>query len=253
MKERFLSKVIRTEGCWRWTASKTEFGYGRFNMGGKNGKIEKAHRVSYLLFVGELPKGKHVLHHCDNPECTSPKHLYLGSDKENGFDRATRNRVAHGTKSNLSKFSEELIRKIRSEIKPNTTITKEHSKKYNVSRRHLRDLINLRTRRKDGMEYLQQGDCLFFKEAAIPENFVKIEHSNVVQHGEATNHSHALYDGDFEFYQEPKTKERYLKIVEPTMLKHEEHKAFKIDPGVYRIGIVREYDHWMEESRAVID
>ena len=100
------------------------------------------------------------------------------------------------------------------------------------------------------MTYIQQGDVLLFEEN-IPTDLVS-ENTNIVQHGKATGHSHRLPESET-VYVHPKTKERYLKLVKPAILKHEEHNPIEIPPGTYRIGIVKEYDHFLEESRNVAD
>lgn len=102
------------------------------------------------------------------------------------------------------------------------------------------------------MTYIQQGDVLLFNEEIDLTGLTKIE-SNVIQEGEHTGHAHRLFDGEYAIYEKPKTKERFLRIVEPTILKHEEHKPIKLPPGTYRIGIVKEYDHFAEEARKVRD
>lgn len=99
--------------------------------------------------------------------------------------------------------------------------------------------------------YLQQGDTLYFSEA-MPKDAVKTKFDGVVQHGEATGHAHRLTGKDYEYFETPK-KERYLRILKPTMLRHEEHKEIEIPAGDYRIDIVKEYDHFTEEARRVVD
>lgn len=56
-------------------------GYGCLRAEG--GKIEKAHRVSYMAFVGEIPDGKLVLHSCDMRACINPDHLHIGTQSDN--------------------------------------------------------------------------------------------------------------------------------------------------------------------------
>lgn len=99
--------------------------------------------------------------------------------------------------------------------------------------------------------YIQQGDTLYYPEK-LPEGLEKLN-TNVVQEGEATGHAHRLHGEGFQLFHNPKTKEKFLRLVEPTSLKHEEHKEIKLPPGDYRIGIVREYDHFSEEARQVAD
>lgn len=102
------------------------------------------------------------------------------------------------------------------------------------------------------MEIFQQGDVIFKKIDSIPNGLEKID-SEVIQEGEATGHAHRLFETEYEFYSEPKTKKRFLRIIEGGAVRHEEHKEITLPPGEYEVGIVREYDHWMEESRAVVD
>lgn len=77
-------------GCWLWTGYVNAWGYGHFNV---RGAIEKAHRVSYREFRGEIPDGYLILHSCDQPSCVNPDHLRIGTDVENASDKAKRRRV----------------------------------------------------------------------------------------------------------------------------------------------------------------
>lgn len=84
---RFWSKVIKKDGCWGWSGSKTTFGYGKI----KNGEwFTNAHRISWQIHFGDIPKGQSILHKCDNPECTNPDHLFLGSQRDNMRDMLTK-------------------------------------------------------------------------------------------------------------------------------------------------------------------
>jgi hypothetical protein len=55
-------------------------------------KQELAYRVSYRLFKGEIPTGMCVCHHCDNPRCIEPSHLFLGTQRDNMADMRAKNR-----------------------------------------------------------------------------------------------------------------------------------------------------------------
>jgi len=90
--EKFLSRIIPepNTGCWLWEGgSRGGKGYGQFNPRGKN---FAAHRFSYQLHVGEIPKGLSVLHKCDTPACVNPEHLFLGTQTDNMRDRAAKKR-----------------------------------------------------------------------------------------------------------------------------------------------------------------
>lgn len=110
-KERFFSKVNKTDYCWLWTAGINEDGYGLFKY---LGKTVGAHRLSWQLHNGEIPKGKHVLHICDTPACTKPSHLFLDDHAGNMKDRDVKGRQAKGEEIGLAKLTEKQVIEIRS-------------------------------------------------------------------------------------------------------------------------------------------
>ena len=88
-EERFWAKVDKRDGCWGWTGSGTKFGYGNFYV---NNKMVRAHRFSYELHKGPVPNGHFVMHTCDNPKCTNPEHLEVGTNQENIKDMRRKGR-----------------------------------------------------------------------------------------------------------------------------------------------------------------
>ena len=86
--DRFWPKVIQSEdgGCWDWSAGKNNHGYGKVGR-------QYAHRVSWELHYGVIPTGMFVMHKCDNPPCTNPAHLALGTQKDNMADAARKGRL----------------------------------------------------------------------------------------------------------------------------------------------------------------
>ncbi len=112
-RERLLLHVaIDDSGCWIWQGSRNEFGYGRF---ARERKCALAHRRSYELFVGEIPTGMEVCHHCDVPACVHPDHLFLGTHQDNMSDASSKKRFAcvKGELNPRSKLTEDDVRFIR--------------------------------------------------------------------------------------------------------------------------------------------
>lgn len=132
----FLNKVSKKKGfgpkgtCWRWLGSKTSQGYGmmqlkKFNGGGINRKPIPAHRISYLLFKGNIPKTKNkericVLHKCDNTSCVNPQHLWLGTYKQNTWDSIKKDRWKL-----RSKLTEKQVKFIRRSKKSGVLLAKK--------------------------------------------------------------------------------------------------------------------------------
>lgn len=81
--ERFWFKVIKTESCWNWNGAKDREGYGYLWNGYE---LMGAHRFSYILHYGFIPEESLVCHHCDNPSCVKPEHLFEGTNSDNQVD-----------------------------------------------------------------------------------------------------------------------------------------------------------------------
>jgi hypothetical protein len=85
--DRFWDKVEKTRSCWLWTGGRSgaDGGYGQ--MATQTGKAPKlAHRVSWEINRGPIPRGKSICHRCDNTICVRPSHLFIGSQADNSHD-----------------------------------------------------------------------------------------------------------------------------------------------------------------------
>lgn len=83
---RFMSHVIKTDGCWEWIGCKSG-GYGRIWVKKENRQVKSlAHRISWEMFRGPISNNLFVCHTCDNPPCVNPDHLWLGTKSDNTID-----------------------------------------------------------------------------------------------------------------------------------------------------------------------
>lgn len=107
LSDRFWSKVSRGETgeCWTWTGCTNAEGYGRIFT---KESVQNAHRVSWKIANGDIPRDLVVRHRCDNPSCVNPDHLELGTHADNARDKAIRRRTKR-------KVSDADVRAIRAE------------------------------------------------------------------------------------------------------------------------------------------
>jgi len=132
----FESNLIKNEstGCLEWLGKLDPQGYGYSYI---NGKIERAHRVSWILYKGDIPKNMCICHKCDNRKCANIDHLFLGSRKENYDDMVKKGRRKNnsplGEKHYRTKFKEEDINNIIKNYREGMKFS-EIAKLYNCHR-----------------------------------------------------------------------------------------------------------------------
>ena len=107
---RYWSKVKKTDdGCWEWVGSRQQRGDGNLRAAGRD---YLAHRVSWEIAHGPIPAGMLICHHCDNPPCVRPDHLFLGTQADNIRDMFNKGR-SRGSQSKLSAKQVAEIRRAR--------------------------------------------------------------------------------------------------------------------------------------------
>jgi hypothetical protein len=138
---RRVDKAPHPKGCWVWTGYCQKFGHGWM------GERGLAHRFAYELEVGPVPKGKCVLHRCDNPPCCNPAHLFLGDRVANNKDAFKKRRHAFGERSRHAKLTEAQAQAIRAEYwyRDGRSNCKELAAKYGVSHITIGALVAGRT------------------------------------------------------------------------------------------------------------
>ena len=109
--------------CWPYAGSHDTCGYGKITL---NGKEHKAHRFLWELHNGAIPKGMFVLHHCDNPPCCNPAHLYLGTNKDNVRDMVLRHRCnpTRGSANWQAKLNESQVPAIKIRLSNGDSLSK---------------------------------------------------------------------------------------------------------------------------------
>lgn len=143
--DRFWSKVDipdDPDSCWEWKAYKYRRGYGGFSVGGKRkngGRIASAHRFVWEITYGEIPNEMLVCHHCDNPSCVNPKHLFIGTSADNVRDMILKGRSKSrfpplkGELNGRSKLTWNQVREIRARYATGKCSLRELSQEFNIS------------------------------------------------------------------------------------------------------------------------
>jgi hypothetical protein len=117
------------------------------------------------------------------------------------------------------------------------------------------------------MYFVQQGDVILKRVGKLPAGVVALpEGSKVLQRGETTGHAHRFaVNAPVTLYTVPAEGPlagmriathdgvTFIEVMSPVALTHEEHKPVHVDPGVYQVDLVREYDYEQDEARRVVD
>jgi len=120
--------------CHIWTGC-LALGYGQISY---DGKVRRAHRLSFYLTHGRWPVGC-VMHRCDNTACVNPEHLVEGTQLDNIADRCSKRRSARGERSGQAKLSDDEVREIVHARDMGVRAT-DLATKYGVTVRYVRQL-----------------------------------------------------------------------------------------------------------------
>lgn len=123
LKRFFERHVIKQDGCWGWNGKLHKSGYTSMMYGKTQ---TNGHRISYMIHKGSIPEGLLVLHKCDNRSCTNPKHLFLGTHKDNVIDMYNKGR-ANSQKKNckcFTKLTDTQVKEIKEKLKLGVTVAR---------------------------------------------------------------------------------------------------------------------------------
>jgi Predicted DNA binding protein len=140
-----LRIISVTDQCIEWIGARRMRGYGSFYDCGKQ---VLAHRFIWEMSTGKkIPHGKVVMHTCDNPPCVNPKHLKLGTHKENVEDcnRKGRRKQVSCEKHGMAILTPEQVREIRKRYVPRKVTLEFLAKEFGVTMAAIHDIIRGRS------------------------------------------------------------------------------------------------------------
>ena len=147
--ERFWSQVLKPdEGCWPWLGRVNKAGYGK--VGYRWRKIH-ASRMAWIFAEGDPGVGLFVCHHCDNPICCRPSHLFVGTPKDNMRDMIAKGRqyigLRHtGEKHHMVKLTDTQVEEIRALYAAGNHTQQEIAKIYSTTQSLVSSLVRRASR-----------------------------------------------------------------------------------------------------------
>jgi hypothetical protein len=136
--------IKSVDECWEWQGSKTSNNYGVIYW---NGKVSYAHRLSLEFSGEEIPSRYHACHRCDNPPCVNPKHLFVGSPRDNMLDKVSKGRHTFGEKHPNAKLTNAEVLAIR-DMAEDGVFFSDIARTFGVSDSHISTIV-ARLKRSD--------------------------------------------------------------------------------------------------------
>lgn len=96
-EDRYIPEPM--SGCWLWLGAWDKDGYGKATTPDR--RYIRAHRWSYERSNGPIPLRLSVLHRCDTPSCVNPKHLFVGTQRDNATDMVKKGRQYKGVDTRM--------------------------------------------------------------------------------------------------------------------------------------------------------
>jgi hypothetical protein len=132
-------EINNSSGCWEWNGMHYTSGYGCMKI---HRKRMSAHRISWMLFIGDIPKGLLVCHKCDNCNCVNPNHLFLGTQKDNMRDMVAKGRNAdnRGQNNRNAKLTKDQVEQIK-ELRKTGLLQRELANIYSVTQTQISTIL----------------------------------------------------------------------------------------------------------------
>lgn len=130
--------VRQPDECWEWQGFRNSRGYGQCRH---NKDQRVAHRWAWEITYGPIPRGILVCHHCDNPPCVNPAHLFLGTQRDNVRDMHAKGRdrivfesdPPQGEKNANAKLTAAKVIAMRAEYAAGGITQKQLAERYGIS------------------------------------------------------------------------------------------------------------------------
>lgn len=121
---RAVAERPESDDCMIWPYAKNGHGYGILRIA--KGKNARVHRLAYEAAFGPMDPSLDGCHRCDNPACFRPEHIFPGSRTVNMRDASKKGRTVRGTRHGSAKLTEDQVRAIRVDPRPQQAIANEY-------------------------------------------------------------------------------------------------------------------------------